>query len=230
MKRPAPENRAGLLITVSVHLAVIIVLLLTVVTPTLRSQSQFEMDFSELEEFERLQKELEFKKDVNRRLNELLARNGLEPINADQGLRNVAVNRHTQDLLDENARIQKDIKETLEHQSEATISYEATRVEQVEESVEYTGPSVVSYDLGGRKASYLPIPAYKCYGGGEVTVIIIVNPEGNVLSAKIQEEVSTGDSCLREFALRAASRARFSRDPNAPAKQRGDIVYAFIAQ
>ncbi|MBQ0077934.1 MAG: energy transducer TonB [Bacteroidales bacterium] len=208
----------------------IIVLLLTVVTPTLRSQSQFEMDFSELEEFEKLQKELEFKKDVNRRLNELLAQNGLPPINPDQGLRNVAVNRHTQDLLDENARLQKDIKETLEQKSEATVSYETVKVEKVEQSVEYTGPSVVSYDLGGRKASYLPIPAYKCYGGGEVTVIIIVDPKGSVLSAKIQEDVSTGDACLREFALRAASRARFSLDSNAPAKQRGDIVYAFIAQ
>ena len=94
----------------------------------------------------------------------------------------------------------------------------------------YSGPSVVSYQLDGRKASRLPIPAYRCYGGGMVTVIITVDNAGNVVNAKVMEEVSSADRCLREFAVRAARLSKFSADPKAPARQGGNIVYQFIAQ
>ena len=33
----------------------------------------------------------------------------------------------------------------------------------------YTGPAVLEYTLEGRKAVKLPIPVYKCLGGGDVT-------------------------------------------------------------
>ena len=95
---------------------------------------------------------------------------------------------------------------------------------------EYSGPSVVSYYLEGRKASKLPIPAYRCYGGGMVTVLISVDNAGNVMAAKVQEDGSTDDKCLREFAVRAARMSKFSSDPKAPAHQAGNIVYQFIAQ
>ncbi len=94
----------------------------------------------------------------------------------------------------------------------------------------YSGPSVVSYTLDGRKASHLKIPAYRCYGAGDVTVIITVNPQGTVIAAKVMEEISSDDSCLRNFAVRAARLSRFSASPTAPAKQTGEILYRFIAQ
>ena len=94
----------------------------------------------------------------------------------------------------------------------------------------YSGPSVLSWHLDGRKASHLPIPAYRCYGGGMVTVLIVVDNSGKVTDAKIQEETSTDDSCLRNFAIRAARASRFSSSPTAPSKQQGDIIYQFIAQ
>ena len=94
----------------------------------------------------------------------------------------------------------------------------------------YSGPSVVSYSLDGRKASRLPIPAYRCMGSGEVTVIITVDNAGNVLIAKIDDNISSNDTCLRNFAIRAARSAKFSASPTAPARQVGNIVYAFIAQ
>lgn len=231
MRRPSKETKAGILITVSAHLAVIIVLLETMVTPSLRKEGSIEFDFSAIEEIERLQKELEFKKDVNKRLNELLAMNGLDPIEEAPEMKNVAVNRHTNDLLQENARIQQDIKESLERQHDENVVYEQyTPQKEEEQTVEYNGPSVVSYDLGGRKASRLPIPAYKCFGGGEVTVLIEVNPNGDVINAKVKGDVSTNDGCLRDYAVRAAYRAKFSKSASAPAKQKGDIVYSFIAQ
>lgn len=225
------QDLIGILITVSVHLAVIIVLLCSVITPALVRESRIELDFSELEELERLQKELEFKKDVNSRLNELLAQNGLDPINATEEMKSVAVNRSsTSDLLAENARIQQDIKESLERRVDGSISFEEVPQIEEEQIAEYNGASVVSYNLGGRKASHMPIPAYKCYSGGEVTVIIEVNPQGDVIGARIKDDVSANDSCLRRCALLAAKRSRFSVDSGAPAKQRGDIVYSFIAQ
>ena len=98
------------------------------------------------------------------------------------------------------------------------------------EQKEYSGPSVVSYNLEGRKASHLKIPAYRCYGEGDVTVIITVNPQGQVINAKVMEDISATDECLRNFAVRAARLSRFSAAPAAPARQNGEIVYRFVAQ
>ena len=94
----------------------------------------------------------------------------------------------------------------------------------------YSGPSVVSYALDGRKASRLSIPAYRCLGAGHVTVIITVDPSGNVVNAKIQDDASSNDRCLRDFAIRAARLSKFSASASAPARQIGNIVYMFIAQ
>jgi hypothetical protein len=94
----------------------------------------------------------------------------------------------------------------------------------------YSGPSVLSWSLDGRKASHLPIPAYRCYGAGEVVVIIAVNNRGDVVNAKVNDELSSTDGCLRNFAIRAARLSKFSSSTTAPARQMGTITYAFIAQ
>ena len=93
--------------------------------------------------------------------------------------------------------------------------------------IEYNVPSVLSYTLDGRKASHLPIPAYRCYGAGDVTVIITVNPQGQVTNAQIMDEISSPDDCLRKYAIRAARLSRFSASSTAPAKQTGEITYRF---
>ena len=98
------------------------------------------------------------------------------------------------------------------------------------EAKEYSGPSVLSYNLDGRKKIHLANPAYRCYGGGQVTVIIFVNRNGNVVNAQINETVSANDKCLREYALRAARQSKFEKSITAPERQAGEIVYQFIAQ
>ncbi|MDR2466695.1 MAG: energy transducer TonB [Prevotellaceae bacterium] len=92
----------------------------------------------------------------------------------------------------------------------------------------YKGPSVVSFLLAGRDVISLPVPAYKCRNGGDVTVIIEVNRLGYVIDASV-ENPSGIDECIREASLNAARRARFSRskDPN---NQKGNIVYRFVSQ
>jgi hypothetical protein len=94
----------------------------------------------------------------------------------------------------------------------------------------YNGPSVLSYDLGGRKHLSLPLPVYQCLGGGDVTVQIEVNQRGYVTSVSIQVSASVDNHCLYEAAKRTALHSRFTVDANAPAKQKGNIVYRFIPQ
>ena len=53
------EDRAGIYTTVIIHLAVLIVLLATSLGFSLQSENSFVLDFSKLEELERLQAEVE---------------------------------------------------------------------------------------------------------------------------------------------------------------------------
>ena len=78
-KRLSTEDKAGVYMTVIIHLAVLIVLLLTGLNRSLRSEQSFVIDFSREEELERmaeqverLRKEAEMQEAINRRLEEKL--------------------------------------------------------------------------------------------------------------------------------------------------------------
>lgn len=94
----------------------------------------------------------------------------------------------------------------------------------------YQGPSVLSYTLDGRRAMHLPIPAYKCEQGGDVTVIIEVNANGYVVDAEVDKAKSSPDPTLHHTAILAAKSSRFTTAPTANKKQQGTIIYRFIAQ
>ena len=81
------EDKAGLYITIIFHLVVIIVLLASQLDSALKKEESFVLDFSKQEEVERLKKEVAFKEDISKRLDQLIAasRNSSEPI------RNIAV-------------------------------------------------------------------------------------------------------------------------------------------
>lgn len=239
MKRLSGEDKAGLYITVIFHLTVIIVLLATQLGFSLQRENSFVLDFSKQEEVEKLKKEVELKEAISQKLDELIGAQGSVPI------RNVAVDRgalkddrgtNADELYKDAQRLQEELEKTFKGEApKADDDYVATpskrqETKKDEQQKAYSGPSVVSYQLDGRKASHLPIPAYRCMGAGEVTVIITVDNAGKVIMAKVQDDVSSNDQCLRNFAVRAARAARFSSSPTAPAKQMGNIVYAFIAQ
>ena len=148
-------------------------------------------------------------------------------------VRNVAVDRgalkddrntNAEELYKEAEKLAQELKNgpKLDEPDEdyAAVSKPSQPKEESKKS-SYKGPSVVSYELDGRKASKLSIPAYRCLGAGHVTVIITVDPSG---------EVSSDDKCLRDFAIRAARLSRFSASGTAPARQTGNIVYLFVAQ
>ena len=238
MKRLKKEDRAGLYITVIVHLTVIIVLLASQLTLALRKEDSFVLDFSRQETIEKLKEELAFKEEVSRRLDEIISAQGNTPIRnvvVDRGALKDDRNTDAEQLYKDAERLQEALNNTFnrEDSPEDYVPIAPPSTEGSEKKTQkevYSGPSVVSYSLDGRKASRLPIPAYRCMGSGEVTVIITVDNAGNVLVAKIDENISSDDTCLRNFAIRAARSAKFSASPTAPARQVGNIVYAFIAQ
>lgn len=235
------DNIIGILVTVSVHLAVILVLFLTVVTPGLRrEQTRILLDFSKEDPVEKLEKEIERKKAANDRVEKMLREAGVRP--ESDPIRNVTVNRgalkddrgtDAEKLYDDARRIEKQYRDNMNRKSEDFAAVAAPKPKEKprqEQTNVYQGPSVLSYSLGDRKGSYLPIPAYKCIGAGEVTVIVTVNAAGDVTDAKIQEGVSSADRCLRDYAIGAAKRSRFSRSKTGNPKEIGNIVYSFIAQ
>lgn len=237
MTRLPKEDKAGLYVTVIVHLVVIIILLAGQLGATLSRENSFVLDFTKAEEIERLEKELAFQQSVNDRLNEMLANEGV----GTSPIRNVAVNRSSlkddrgtdaEQLYKDAERLQKDLNNGFSAQSSDDVAEPSISKDKPKEEKEskYSGPSVVSYELGGRKASKLSIPAYRCMGSGEVTVLITVDNSGKVIGAKVDEGVSSPDGCLRNFAIRAARLSMFSADSKAPARHNGNIVYQFIAQ
>lgn len=234
------EDKAGLYLTVIFHLTVIIVLLIYGLDSAIKREESFVLDFSKQEEVERVMKEKAFKEDISRRLDDLIemSRKSSEPI------RNIAVDAGSvlkddrgtdaEELYKEAERLAQELKngQAIEDAREETVELpeQQKKKEKKEDAKEYSGPSVVSYNLDGRKASTLKIPAYRCYGSGDVTVIITVDNSGRVVGAKVMEEISSSDPCLCSFAIRAARTSRFSASSTAPPRQRGEILYRFIAQ
>ena len=233
------EDKAGLYITIIFHLVVIIVLLAYQIDSTLKREESFVLDFSKQEEIEQRQKEEAFKEDISKRLDELIAaaRSSSDPI------RNIAVdagsklkddrNTDADQLYKDAERLAQELRDgqQLEDAREETVELKPEKKKTDDsKKKEYSGPSVLSYNLDGRKASHLKIPAYRCYGSGDVTVIITVNNAGQVVGAKVLDAVSSSDQCLRNFAVRAARLSRFSASTTAPPNQTGEILYRFIAQ
>jgi len=230
------DDKAGLYITIIFHLVVVIVLLVCQISSALKRENTFVLDFSKQEKVEKERAERNLKEEVSERLDRMLAEAAGMPV------RNVAVDRgalkddrntNAEELYREAEKLAEDLKNgpKIDELDEdyAVVSKPSQKKEEQKKS-SYKGPSVVSYELEGRKASKLSIPAYRCLGAGHVTVIITVDPSGKVLNAKVQDEVSSDDKCLRDFAVRAARLSRFSASGTAPARQAGNIVYLFVAQ
>ena len=233
------DQKAGLYITVIVHLSVIIVLLAAQIGYQIKRENTFVLDFTKQEEKEKVEQEEELRQMAAEKLEELLAAAAAIPI------RNVTVNRSPGQLKDDRntdaeqlyrdaERLAQDLRDGQHRQENpddyANVPDPSQKEEKREPKKTYSGPSVLSWSLEGRKASHLPIPAYRCMGFGQVTVIITVNNNGQVVNAKVEEGSSSSDGCLRSFAIRAARLSRFNISQTAPSRQLGTITYAFIAQ
>lgn len=232
----SPDQKAGILITAIFHLAVIIVFLAVQIGFQVKKENSFVLDFTKQEEKQKQEEKVELRRSALEKLEEMIA--------AAQGtpVRNVTVNRSqlkddrgtdAERLYAEAERLARDLKDGQRRSADDPddiVNVPSKNKDDPAPKKVYTGPSVLSWQLEGRRASRLPIPAYKCIGAGKVTVLIAVNNQGNVVDAKIDEASSSQDHCLRSFALQAARLSRFSVSTSAPPRQSGSITYAFIAQ
>lgn len=234
------EKKVGFYSTIIFHLVVLIIFLLTAIHGIVSEETSFVLDFSKLEEIEKIEKLEELKQQASKELDDLLS-GKVSP----SAYRNVAVDRSSQALKDDRFKNPNQVyDEARELQRKLDASRAAALREQGSDDVasankdnlpdsnapQYKGPSVISYSLDGRKSISLPVPAYKCQGGGDVSVQISVNRKGYVVGASVIESVSSSDECLIRSAVDAAKRSRFRASTSAPEKQVGEIVYRFIAQ
>lgn len=233
-----PDQKAGLYITAIVHLAVIIILLFCQIGYSVQRENSFVLDFTKQEEQEKIEKQEELSRNALAQLESMLS------VARSQPVRNVTVNRSqlkddrntdADQLYRDAERLAQDLKDGQHRQQDDPEDYVQDPVTppsdpKPRKQETYSGPSVLSWSLDGRKATHLPIPAYRCIGAGEVTVIITVNNQGTVVDAKVDDGSSSGDGCLRSFATRAARLSKFNASSTAPARQMGTITYLFIAQ
>ena len=233
-----PDQKAGLYITAIIHLAVSIVLLLCQIGYSVQRENTFVLDFTKQEEKEAQEQQEELHRSAMEQLENLLAAARTQPV------RNVTVNRSqlkddrntdADQLYRDAERLAQDLKDGQHRQMENPEDFVQDPVTppsdpKPRKQETYSGPSVLSWSLDGRKATHLPIPAYRCIGAGEVTVIITVNTQGTVVDAKVDDGASSKDGCLRSFATRAARLSKFNASTTAPARQMGTITYLFIAQ
>ena len=238
------EDKAGLYITLIVHLVALIILLIAQIGATRKSESSFILDFTKQEEIERQQKEAEELEKKIERAEQMRAaiQARIDSKLADlPSVKNVTVNKgalkddrgtNIKELMKEAQRVQDELKKgykpsvSPDDVADPAQQEEADRTEDTRK--QYSGASVLSWQLDGRSAYSLKIPAYKCYGGGTVTVMITVDRSGKVTDARIQE--GSSDSCLNNESVKAAKASRFNAKSDAPEKQVGNIVYQFIPQ
>jgi len=231
------ENNAGLYLTVAFHLLLLIILLGSRITYLLREETSFILDFTKEELMEEIARREQLKEDVSKELDDLIAgRPAVRNVVVDATTRREALRddrfRDPNQVYNE-ARMLQEKLNAAKRDAEANkgtdnvpdpVKQETTKTEA------YKGPSVISYTLDGRKAMSLPIPVYKCVGGGDVNVTIVVNRRGYVIAAVVKPDLSSPDNCLQEYAIRAAKSSRFTASTTAPERQTGEIVYRFIAQ
>ncbi len=233
------DDKAGLYLTAIFHLVIIIILLAYSIHKQLKLETSFVLDFTAQEELEKRLAQEELAASVSEELDELIkaAAQGNTPRNVavDASSANLKDDRHEtpNDIYDDARKLQEKLDQNrrdVERASQNEEDIDLGVPHHTPDTESYKGPSVISYSLEGRKAMSLPVPAYKCIGAGDVTVTIIVNRKGYVIAAKILESVSSSDHCLRDYALKAALKSRFTASKNSPERQGGDIVYRFVSQ
>ena len=239
------ESKVGLYSTLIFHLSLVIILLIASIGGVVSKENTFVLDFTKQEQRQKEMEVEEMKKKVSEEVDNLIA---MARSSSSSQVRNVAVdanerlrddrNANPSRVYDEARDLQRklDAAALLSKQLDAKDAQDYASLDDRKDKPDngntpaYSGPSVISYDLEGRKAQSLPVPAYKGYGGGDVSVKIYVNKAGRVIKAEVIESASSPDRSLWSFAETAAKRSRFSSSTTAPDPQIGSILYRFIRQ
>ncbi len=224
------KHQVGLYVTIIFHLLLAILFMsVKIHGVAVQPPLSIEIDYSQEEQqkiLEELQRE---KQDLEAQVNRMLGQ-------TREQLRNVAVNEAWKDeqgkrdrVFDENDELQRKIEATRKMLQPSDEPNQPALEEKPKKEELYTGPSVLSYKLDGRRAYSLPVPVYKCEAGGTVVVKIVVAQRGSVASASVDGTKSATNDCLHEAAKRAALLSKFSVS-DTKKNQEGVITYSFVAQ
>lgn len=237
------DRKYGIMGTIAFHMILAICLLFTnihTIKEEVRQEIVMDFDQNIDKKIEKLKKEVKKKQVERTNKNEEAVNKLLKSIAVNENIKSKAKTSKTQDVDKLIKNIQKELdakrgaigKKHSKTYKADSIKYhrdETARKLDSIQTVYYSGPSSVSYNLKGRHKEYLPIPVFKCEDSGLVKVEIVVNSNGRVHSARILENgTRTEDPCLWDTALDAAKRSRFSTSKNT--SQKGTITYNFIKQ
>uniref|UniRef100_UPI0040564C49 energy transducer TonB family protein n=1 Tax=Alistipes sp. TaxID=1872444 RepID=UPI0040564C49 len=232
------DNRIGLCVTIIVYLVLSIVFVSAKIgTSTRKANETMYIDLSTVElledERDRLLEEI-------KRKNQNIDWRSIRNLSSNEN----ALNENLEDAKGTNAsalnasakaadREMKANREAYERGLREANTIGENRVQgkgnKQRKDVKMAGKVTVSFSLTNplRYSRYLVKPAYRCEGGGEVVVSIVVNQRGEVTSASVK---SGGDECMRQTAVESALNSQFDINNSAPAKQHGTITYVFIPQ
>jgi TonB family protein len=243
IKQWIKDNQIGIYATIIFHLLIFLALAFNEIHKLVIQPKSIELIYQNEEREPEISPEKE-KKQIEEELNKMLR----DMPNPDVLLPNLAMNaaaqgsesgrgqgtaasffssRNSASMREEKEKNEKTREDRKNTGIDDITSDESSR--EAEESQAYKGPSIISYYLEGRTAIHLPVPSYKCFKGGDVAVLIDVNPQGYVINVEIDKKISSNDECLHRAAIDAAERARFSSLQKS-GTQKGNIVYRFVSQ
>lgn len=230
------DNRGTICISVIIYLITAIVLLSAQIALQPRAaEAQLVIDFSsDVEELQRLERELERAQAINDMLSAGGYANVANAVSNENAVEEMSA--ETREIFEQSDEVMRDMADNgAEYEQMLAMLDSKSRVSTEEKKVvdaRIEGNVTVSFSLAAplRHAVRLPVPAYKCAGGGTVVVEIDVDRNGGVLSAAVDKGRSSGDECMVTAALEMALRSRFNVDSSAPRRQTGSITYVFVPQ
>ncbi|RPJ78312.1 MAG: hypothetical protein EHM20_04200 [Alphaproteobacteria bacterium] len=223
----------GILATLSVHLMVLILFLITRIQDVNSKRDEplvIELDEETYKAFQ------EAMNDKKPEITEI------KPLSGED-IKNIAVN--TANQIENKISTEKYIEELKQELNiselnqqldrslgdESFISSEVKeekRTETQPKNTFYKGPTRVEYNFS-RSHRFIHVPVYKCQGSGRIMVDIVVNERGEVVAATLNS-TNTSEECIIETALQSARISSFSSDLNANPREKGTISYEFVAQ
>ena len=232
------DNRVGLCVTIIVYLVLSIVFVSAKIGTSKRAVD--ETIYIDLGAVELVSEELERLKEEVSRNNQNIDWNSIRNLSSNEN----ALNENLEDEKGTNTSALNASAEATEREMKANReayerglreadaigeSRQTGEGDKERKDTKRKGSVTVSFSFTNpiRYSRHLVKPAYRCEGGGEVIVSVVVNQRGEVTSAVVR---SGGDECMRQTAVESARNSRFDINNSAPAKQQGTITYIFIPQ
>ncbi len=231
------RHRVGLCVTLVVYLVAAIAFMSAKIVISTKPHSQgMYIDLNELAELEairdKLQEEVSAKQQTDWGQVKNLVSNeaaSTQEVKDDKGTKMSELNNSASEAAKQMEANRREYEEGLAQAAALRSRQDNNAEEESHKDRKIEGSVTVSYTLSKplRHARNLIVPAYRCQGGGEVVVSIIVNNIGEVTSAKV---LRGGDDCMRQSALNAAKSSLFDINNSAPSRHHGEISYIFIPQ